>query len=402
MAGQSQYSPRRPGEPILTVNRHSAFSCSLPAIEAGILLTRDAMISLSPAARQSSTDRLCQLATPGIHWLDFLVNPYAPSPAVTRAIEQSDHWRNPSPLSTEILRDRLALRYGLPPEWLRLDMNYRAMQNRLLAFGQAAGRLVLFPNGEESLAKDAADLQFELWRYRQSCRFSVENESMLAGGASTAWVQSPADPTGEMIGIQALVRLCRRNGLVIVDERHGERSARTVLPLVREFDNLIVLRSFEFWAGLPGFPVTIAFGAPALMEALESKTGPFLLTSSSIAALMASLDDLPYLEATLDRLRTEKHRMHRMLRKSNLLRPLLSGAHYELVWIERGERGCIVAALATRGIAVHVPSHSEFEQHLRLSAVSPVSTRALQAALREIGQGISARCSDQAPLIASR
>jgi hypothetical protein len=42
--------------------------------------------------------------------------------------------------------------------------------------------------------------------------------------------------------------------VVIVDERHAGYDHRSLLPLVREFDNVVIVRSLEIWAGLAAFP----------------------------------------------------------------------------------------------------------------------------------------------------
>src|SRR5206468_11935703 len=109
----------------------------------------------------------------------------------------------------------------------------------------------------------ARSLGIELARFPRSSRFAVDVDPNghwdLPRGA-TALVASPNDPTGTLLSAQDAVRLSRRCELVVVDERHGEYGGRSLVPLVREFDNVIVLQTFETWAGLSGFPFAFAIG----------------------------------------------------------------------------------------------------------------------------------------------
>jgi histidinol-phosphate aminotransferase len=103
-----------------------------------------------------------------------------------------------------------------------------------------------------------------------------------------------------------------------------------------------------------------------------------------VIAAHATLDDLDYVRATAERVREEKARLFRMLRKLNMLRPLPSWANFLLVRIERGDPVLFEHELADRGIRVHRPLQRELDRHLRISAIGPDSTVALKQALIEI------------------
>jgi histidinol-phosphate/aromatic aminotransferase/cobyric acid decarboxylase-like protein len=90
------------------------------------------------------------------------------------------------------------------------------------------------------------------------------------------------------------------------------------------------------------------------------------------------------LDAIAYRVRLERMRLYRMLRKLNFLRPLPSDGAYVLAEVTRGDRDQIAVALIERGISVYCPRAIRLEQTLRFSAISPLATRQLQAALVEI------------------
>ena len=86
------------------------------------------------------------------------------------------------------------------------------------------------------------------------------------------------------------------------------------------------------------------------------------------------------------RVRLERMRLYRMLRKLNFLRPFPSDGASVLAEVTRGDRDEVAAALVERGIVVHCPRMARLQQTLRFSAISPLATRQLQAASVEISR----------------
>jgi histidinol-phosphate aminotransferase len=195
---------------------------------------------------------------------------------------------------------------------------------------------------------------------------------------------SPNDPTGTILTAQDAVRLSRKCALLIIDERHAPYSPRTLIPLVREFDNVVVLRTFETWAGLNGFPIAYAIAPPRLAAALSDGRFHLSIASSALVAAHATLDDLPYVLATVERVREEKARLFRTLRKLNMIRPHASWANFLLVRIERGDADAFSTEVRRRDIAVHRPLQTGMGNYFRISATTAEATAALKNALIEV------------------
>jgi histidinol-phosphate/aromatic aminotransferase/cobyric acid decarboxylase-like protein len=85
--------------------------------------------------------------------------------------------------------------------------------------------------------------------------------------------------------------------------------------------------------------------------------------------------------ATVRRVREERARLFRMLRKLNMLQPYPSWANYSLARIERGSAAEFAANLARRNIIIHHPPHPELAHFFRISATQPAATDALRHAL---------------------
>ena len=65
---------------------------------------------------------------------------------------------------------------------------------------------------------------------------------------------------------------------------------------MRDTPNLIVMRTLSKWAGLAGLRVGYMVAHPALIDVIMRVKQPYNVNAAAEAAVLASLDDLPYLE----------------------------------------------------------------------------------------------------------
>ncbi len=323
--------------------------------------------------------------------LDLLTNPYGPSLQVGEAIAAADDLHLPSGPFARRLGVRLAGVMGVPPDWIMLANGVEEVHASILLWRRTRGPLLLFPPSDP-LDRQRADRHgVEVVTLRRAPSFDLGLDVETAvdlPSTATALVGSPNDPTGTLLTAAEAVRLARSCEVVVVDERHGAYGARTLLPLAREFDNLLVVRSFEMWAGLGGFPLALAIGPPRLLEQLAAFVPAGDPALGAVLAASATLDDLPYVQATVERVRAERSRLYRTLRKLNMVRPYPSSANFLLVRVERGDAPLFAKELAARGIHVSRPPQPELAACLRISAGRPEHTDALKRALIEIAASL--------------
>jgi histidinol-phosphate aminotransferase len=319
--------------------------------------------------------------------MDTLSNPYGPSVFVQEAIAGTDELHLAAADRELRFHLRLANQIGHPPDGLLLGNGLAEIIDGLLLRQQTRGPVLVFPPTDPAVAERATQYRIDVTRFARAGWFGLEvTAGDLAGlpAGVMAYVQHPNDPSGTLLGNQSLVRLTRRCDVVVVDERHAGYGGRSFAPLVREFDNLIVLQSFETWAGLAGMPFAYAIAPPALVGDLRSFLRPGGVTTGAILAATASLDDFEYVRATAGRVREERSRLYRMLRKLNVVRPIPSAANFVLARVERGTASLVARELAERDIRVHRPADPQLAEYLRISAVNAESTDALKRALIEI------------------
>lgn len=323
--------------------------------------------------------------------MDTTANPYGPSVYVQEALAGAEELHLPAGHREIRLHLRLAHELGFSPDWLMLANGLGDLLDALLLRQRVTGPVVVFPPTDPAAGMRAEQLGVEVREHRRAAWYGLEvrpDDPTDPRPGAMAYVLHPNDPSGTLLGNQSLVRLTRRCALVVVDERHAGYSGRTFAPYIREFDNLIVLQSFETWAGLAGLPFAYAIAPPPLITEIAPYLRPGGVAMGAVIGAQATLDDLDYVRATVGRVREERSRLYRMLRKLNVLTPVPSVANFVLARVERGSARSIAGELAARDIRVHLPEDRLLEHHLRFSAGNPESTDALKRALIEIAAGL--------------
>lgn len=322
--------------------------------------------------------------------LDLTVNPYGPSLRVNHALAASDVLHLPQPKAEGRLRTLLAEINGVSPRQVFLGNGVDDIIRLLMLRHREIGPVAVFPPTNDGVLEQARDLHVPVVVIERTHRFTVEIEpdlhTRLIPKGALSWVQSPDDPTGTVIASADLVRLSRLSSLVVVDERHGGYSARSMLPYVQEMANVAILGSFEWWAGLAGLPFAYLIAPPRIVADLSDIARDRLLTPASVIAAEETIADLPWVKATTDRVRDEKARLYRTIRKLNMVRPMPSWANFLLMRVERGHVTDIRQGLASRQILVHHPTDHRLTGYLRVSASSPEHTYLLKDALIDIAR----------------
>jgi histidinol-phosphate aminotransferase len=306
--------------------------------------------------------------------LDLLANPYAPVPELRdRATLVFDN-HPPAGRLESILTARIARYHRVSPESVVTAGGIGTLLLALFQHFRSVGPLVVCPPAGNQAGRLGMEAGCEL--------LSLPHAAMPEQtGPHVTYRMSPDDPTGAQLRLQEAVSMARASSYLIIDERHSAYAARDHLPLHREFDNVILVRTLETWGGLTELPVAYAIASPAIVTSLRRHELAHPIDSSSLLAGIASFEEAGYLSAAARRVAQERVELIRSLRKLNMLRPFPSAANFVLARLERGNRDDLQAFLEERGIIVHYPESPGLEDAIRISAISATATRNLTDAL---------------------
>jgi histidinol-phosphate aminotransferase len=120
---------------------------------------------------------------------------------------------------------------------------------------------------------------------------------------AVVWLCSPNNPTGMLIGQDALeefIQKVPKEVLVVLDEAYFEYitdpSYKNSIDLIKDYDNVIVLRTFSKAYGLAGFRVGYAVAQKELIARLDPVREPFNNTVTSQGAALVALQDSSFIE----------------------------------------------------------------------------------------------------------
>ena len=188
------------------------------------------------------------------------------------------------------------------------------------------------------------------------------------------FLASPNNPTGN-IATESQIRSILDTGIiVVVDEAYYEFCGETALPLLEEYSNLVVLRTFSKWAGLAGLRVGLGVMSPEIARSIMSMKPPYNVNLASEIALIVSLDDLPTLTGRIDAIVSERDRMMGLLENVPGVRPWKSQANFILCKLPQGRGQEIFEGMCRQGIFPRYFNNALLKDYMRISVGFPEET----------------------------
>ena len=209
-------------------------------------------------------------------------------------------------------------------------------------------------------------------------------KAAIGGKTKIIILANPNNPTGTITPQQDILELLDTGLPVLVDEAYYEFSGQTVVPLVSQCENLMVLRTFSKWAGLAGLRVGYGLFPPRIADYLLKIKIPYNVNVAALVAVEESLKDMDYLMGRVKAIITERGRLFSELEKLEWLKPFPSQANFILCEVLNGDGKGLRQKLQDKGILVRYFDEPLLQNFVRFSVGKPEHTDALIKALREI------------------
>src|SRR5689334_3517013 len=197
---------------------------------------------------------------------------------------------------------------------------------------------------------------------------------------------SPNNPTGCVIDQNTLRSiLTASQGIVVIDEAYHEFAGQSVVPLLDEHDNLVVLRTFSKAMAYAALRVGYLLAAPDLVREIGKAVLPYNLNVfSQIAAEVAMENYESELHPLVKRIVSERDRLFGGLSRIDGLTPVQSGANFMVVK-SATDPTRIFADLLKQDILIRdVSGYPMLRDYFRFSVGTPDENDRLLSAIREI------------------
>jgi histidinol dehydrogenase len=216
-------------------------------------------------------------------------------------------------------------------------------------------------------------------------QFDIDTIESASHKADVMILCSPNNPTGSRVDDKDLLYLAQNfNGIVVVDEAYQEFSGKTVVPLLNELPNLIVLRTFSKAMAMAGLRVGYFLSSPEITREVHKATLPYNLNVFSATAAEVACEKYELIQPTVDKIISERQRLFNQLQGLKGVEVVPSEANFMLAKTPLKPKE-IFEELLSRDILIRdVSKYPMLSDYVRISVGAPEENDRLIAALKEL------------------
>ncbi len=299
-------------------------------------------------------------------------NPYPPSPRVAEALAGlADTLRLYPDMESTALREAIAQVNSIDAACVFCGNG----SDEVLAFAFAAffaGKRVISADVTYSFYPVYAGLfgaDYQTVPLRED--FTVDADGLMR--RCPVVLANPNAPTGIMLPMIEVRRLAEHtrahDAVLLVDEAYAAFAPENALPLMKEFDNVLIVRTFSKSHGLAGLRVGYALGSPRLISALRRVRDSFNsypVDRLAQAAARAAVLDTAYTAEAVDKVVSAREMCRARLTAAGI--PVLpSATNFLFVRGDAEDAGPVQQALRADGILVRHFTASRLKPWLRVT-----------------------------------
>jgi histidinol-phosphate aminotransferase len=207
---------------------------------------------------------------------------------------------------------------------------------------------------------------------------------LATAGAPLTIVCNPNAPTGTHVAVEELASLADElTGVLLIDEAYADFAEQNCVALVREFDNVILLRSMSKGYSLAGLRFGYAMAHKDLIAGLMKVKDSYNVDAVAIALATAAIRDQAYFRANVAKVRQDRQTLTKKLQELGFeVRD--SCTNFILAKAGNATAGDIHKQLAEQNIFVRYFDVPGLSDKLRISVGTKEQNERLIAALRNI------------------
>lgn len=228
-------------------------------------------------------------------------NPYAPSPEVLKIIdaESVEKLRLYSDPEVKSLTNAIAQYYEVEPEQVIVGNG----SDEILAFSFQAfndsKKSICFPEisyGFYKVFSQLYQLKSESIPLTKDLRIHVED---YINCGKNIVIANPNAPTGICLSLSEIERILQENPdqLVLIDEAYIDFGGESCIPLLKKYNNLLVVQTFSKSRNLAGCRIGFAVSSKEIIEDLNKMKfsfNPYNVNRLSMAMGKAAMEDCTY------------------------------------------------------------------------------------------------------------
>lgn len=319
--------------------------------------------------------------------------PYPPAPGVRRLAEEMDYDKlrlYPDTDSTVLVKE-LAEYYEVKPEQVFVGVGSDDVLATAFVTFFDSGRPILFPDVTYSFYDVWADLYripYKTCPLKEDWHLDPADYKQENGGII---FPNPNAPTGLMEDLSVVREIleANRDVVVIVDEAYVDFGGISCLPLLEEYDNLLVVQTFSKSRSMAGLRIGFCIGSEKMIKYLNdvkfSINSYTMNMTSQVLAVEAVRDDA-YFKATTRKIINTRERVKAELTELGFTFPD-SKANFIFASHKSVPAKDIFEALREQDIYVRFWNKARINNSLRITIGTDEEMDALLKFLKEFLQG---------------
>jgi histidinol-phosphate aminotransferase len=311
-------------------------------------------------------------------------NPYPPSPATLEVLRNFDgEWLRRYPNAwAEEFRQAISQVLEVPTDWLIVGNGSDELLNVVIRACAAPGRKVVYPMPTYVLYRTLAEIQSaEIAEIAYGEDYRLPLEAIAAANGSVTFIASPNSPSGHVVPADELRELARKlSGVLIVDEAYVDFAQENALELVKEFENVMIIRTLSKGYSLAGLRLGFGIANPKLLSGLFKVKDSYNVDAIACAVGAAAITDQAYKNACIAKIKASRSQLATDLKQLGF-RIWESQTNFLLAQPPQENAEYLYQKLKERGILIRYFKQPQLDDKLRITVGTGEQNQALVEAL---------------------
>ena len=314
-------------------------------------------------------------------------NPYPPSPKVKDVLQNFDwEWlrRYPDSSATEF-RQAISETFDVPTDWVIVGNGSDEVLNLVMRACTDSKRKVVYPMPTYVLYRTLVEMQpaqrIEI-DYPEDYKLPID-ELVKADGAVT-FIATPNSPSGHVVPVEDLQELASKlSGVLVIDEAYVDFADSDRLSVVKEFENVISIRTLSKGYSLAGIRLGFGIANPQLLQGLYKVKDSYNIDAIACAIGAVTIRDQDYKNTCVDKVKASRTKLSKELEKLGF-QVWNSQTNFILVKPPQDNAEEIYLKLKEKGILIRYFKQERLEDKLRISVGTDEENKVLVEAISSL------------------
>jgi histidinol-phosphate aminotransferase len=268
--------------------------------------------------------------------MDAMENPFTlPSPLkreLAKEMQKVPMNRYPEP-GAPLIRKRFAKHFGVEADMIMIgNGSDELIQVMCTALANSSATImvpwptfvmyrIIAVNTGHSVIEVPLDAEFDL-------NLDAMLEQILTPSPVLIFISYPNNPTGNCFSTEKIKNIAEQaKGVVVIDEAYSSFSGKTLLPLLKKYDNLVILKTLSK-VGLAAMRIGFLIGSSSLVHEFDKVRLPYNINALSQVAAGFYLNHIDTFLSQTTEVIIRREELLKALRKIEGIHPYPSDANF--------------------------------------------------------------------------